>query len=98
MTITPEQERALLHLYETVKFCDEVYEWDQENPPAYMGPSAPALLMWYAMDVAYQAFGYEPSTSRPILSPEYILAAIAEVEAKAVEGDKQKRADQGDAA
>jgi hypothetical protein len=89
MTITPDQERALLHLYETAKLCDEVYEWDQEKPPAYLGPSAPALLMWYAMDVAYKAFGYEPSTSRPILSPEYIQAAIAEVEAMAADGDKQ---------
>jgi len=84
MTITPEQELALVQLYETVKFCDEIYEWDQENPPAYMGPSSAALLMWQAMDVAYKTFGYEPSTSRPILTTEYIRAMI-DLEAKEAE-------------
>ena len=84
MTITPEQERALVQLYETVKLCDEIYEWDQENPPAYMGPCSPALLMWQAMDVAYKTFCYEPSTSRPILTTEYIRAMI-DLEAKEAE-------------
>jgi hypothetical protein len=84
MTITPEQVRALLQLYETVKFCDEIYDWDQENPPAYLGPSSAALLMWQAMDVAYKTFGYEPSTSRPILTTEYIREMI-DLEAKEAE-------------
>lgn len=89
MTITPEQERALLQLYETVKFCDEIYEWDQESPPAYMGPRSPALLMWQAMDVAYKTFGYDPSTSRPILTAEYIRWMIDE-EAKEEETKSSK--------
>jgi hypothetical protein len=40
--------------------------------------------MWQAMDVAYKTFGYESSTSRPILTTEYIRAMI-DLEAKEAE-------------
>jgi hypothetical protein len=89
MTITPDQERALLALYEAVKLCDETYEWIRdEDPTSYSRRTSLALLMWSAMDTAYAAFGYEPNTNRAIVSLEYIDTVMEEEE----EEEEAKRA------
>ena len=83
MTITPEQERALLNLYDDVKLCDETYEWHpNEDTTSYFGPTSLALLMWRAMDDAYEVFGYEPRTNRAVVSLEHIDDVIAEERAE----------------
>jgi hypothetical protein len=89
MTITPEQERALLDLYEAVKACDEALEWDPEEGPLQFGdPILPSIFMWRAMDIAYRAFGYKPNTSRPRITQEHIEDERAEIEAAAAEEAK----------
>lgn len=92
MTITPDQERALLALYEAVKLCDENYEWiSDEDPTSYSGRTSLALLMWSAVDTAYATFGYQPKTNRAIISLEYIDAVMEEEEEEA----KRAAAEQG---
>jgi hypothetical protein len=88
MTITPDQERALLALYEAVKLCDESFDWHEDG----RGPNSSTLLMWHALDLVYAAFGYAPRTTRPVVTTEDIDHAIAEEKAAASGKELGKRA------